>query len=224
MLQETPASIDLDCSALALVSSRHIELLWLARDKCLSAGVALRLRATTPRLKRILEILDLTDLFEVERDQSDYRESGTFGSTESLQLEYVDRSEPSPAAVTSATFRFKAFLEQLPVPELVRFDLVTVFYEAANNICEHGKIPSGRSIEFAAHSSCTGMIMEFRDNGIAYDPTTHRQEKPQVALSQRGRRGYGLSLIRRMTDSVTYQRTVAGENILTLVRRWGIDA
>ena len=55
--------IQVDCTQLARVTSSHIHALWLAREKCDHQGAALELINVSNGLRRVLEALDLADLF-----------------------------------------------------------------------------------------------------------------------------------------------------------------
>jgi len=69
-LKESPNEIVLDCSRLDHATSNHISLLWETLQRSKQAGIPMRLLSVRYGLKRVLEILDLYDLFEISTEGS----------------------------------------------------------------------------------------------------------------------------------------------------------
>lgn len=219
-LGEHPQSLHLDCSTASLIASGHIELLWHTKTLCESNGASLDLDNPSIGLLRVLALLDLADQFIPGGKREE--ESATNRPTVVCLpvAEYEDQFEPTLEAVTAATWKFKVYLESLPLADLLRFELATVFYEVTNNIREHGMPPQDSVIRCDIRWGANEAVLEFSDFGKAYDPSRSEQILAAARTGAKRQRGYGLVLIRRLADSMTYRRTPDGQNILTLLKRW----
>jgi anti-sigma regulatory factor (Ser/Thr protein kinase) len=112
------------------------------------------------------------------------------------------------------------FLERLDLPEIVVFDLETVFYEVATNICRHSGLERHHKISFISELDRDGISFEFRDAGERFDPTGNTPEfDPRLAIKRRQSRGIGLVMIQRLMDSVSYERVDGELNVVTLKKR-----
>jgi anti-sigma regulatory factor (Ser/Thr protein kinase)/anti-anti-sigma regulatory factor len=217
---DSPPGIALDCSALEHATSRHINTLWDALTRCESKGVPMRLTGVGYGLRRVLRVLDLTELFTVEYDSNSESKPAQFlahGRTpERFEEEFGARIE----IVTDVTARLHRFLEQLGLAEIAVFDLATVFYEVATNICRHGGLDRDCKIMFAAMVSPAEITFEFRDGGERFDPTGNTPEfNPHLAIKRGQSRGIGLVMIQRLMDSISYMRIDQKYNVVTLRKR-----
>ncbi len=59
--------------------------------------------------------------------------------------------------------------------------------------------------------------MTLIDDGLAYDPTRNEEPKTDLPIEDRPVGGLGILLIRRLMDSVDYQR-IGNKNLLTLTK------
>ena len=220
-LETHPATVLLDCAALQLVTSRHIELLWRTRLRCQRGAIEIRLEKPTPGLMRILSILDLAELFCCTPSPADGFSGEPMFGHGPAKASYQDKFLPITGEVVSATERFKAFLVALPVPELTRFELRTIFYEVANNISQHGGMDKETPVSFWVEFGFGRIKMMFADTGLEFDPTAAEADfDPRTAAKKRCVRGFGIPMVRRMTDDVSYVRSADGRNILTIAKTW----
>ena len=60
--------------------------------------------------------------------------------------------------------------------------------------------------------------MTFVDDGKAYDPLTHTDPNTTLPASKRPIGGLGIMMVKKMSDSVTYERK-DGRNCLTVLKR-----
>jgi anti-sigma regulatory factor (Ser/Thr protein kinase) len=61
------------------------------------------------------------------------------------------------------------------------------------------------------------MAMRFTDEGSPFDPTDGRHSfEPREAIRNRLRHGIGLTMIRRLVDSIEYERVGDKFNVVTL--------
>jgi anti-sigma regulatory factor (Ser/Thr protein kinase)/anti-anti-sigma regulatory factor len=221
VLETSPSTVLLDCAALHMVTSRHVELLWRTRLRCQRSATEVRLQNLTPGLMRILTVLDLAELFCCAPSPSDGFSSEPAFGPGPAKANYQDKFLPIVGGVASASERFNAFIAALPVPELTRFELRTIFYEVANNISQHGGIDDGTPVAFWVEFGSGRVIMTFSDTGREYDPTAAEVDfDVRTAAKKRRVRGFGIPMVRRMTDAMSYIRGADGRNILTLVKTW----
>lgn len=222
LIAEAPADIGLDCSALDLVSSSHVNVLWAAREKCEDANIPLRLHNVSSGLTRILAILDLTEFFLFdEQAQADTDDAAGLPEGESPDRQLGLSLRSSGSEVMDALQRFRQFLKDLKVDPMCALELETVFYETLTNISAHGDLGDHDTIKFNARVTAKAIEMTFTDTGREFDPTAHIQEfDPQQAIKQRQRRGLGLTMIARLTDSMDYERSENRCNVLKLKKYW----
>ena len=65
-LQSGAGTVCFDCSEVHSVQSNHIAVLWSAREMCETATARAVLNGPTFGLRRVIRLLDLQDLFEIE--------------------------------------------------------------------------------------------------------------------------------------------------------------
>lgn len=222
-LSESPAEVLLDCALLEHATSTHINTLWQARNRCEEAGVPVKLTSVTYGLERVLMVLDLYDLFIAERDGVEARAGTGMPGTEAaspprLSLEV----EPTVDGINAAMQALHDYLMKLNLGEIFAFDLETAFYEVTTNIRLHARLDGGQSILFTAGPGEGGLHLRFEDSGPYFDPTALVAEfDPEEAMRNRQRQGFGLAMIRRLVDSISYERKDDCLNILNLEKTIG---
>jgi anti-sigma regulatory factor (Ser/Thr protein kinase)/anti-anti-sigma regulatory factor len=222
-LETNPPTVLLDCVALQLVTSRHIELLWRTRLRCQRSATKVRLQNPTSGLVRVLTVLDLAELFDCLPSPADGFSGEPTSAFDPADASYQDKFPPIPGEIVSASERFNAFLAGLPVPEMTRFELRTIFYEIASNIRQHGGMDDGTPVAFWAEFGSGRIIMTFADTGREYDPTAAEVDfDASTAAKKRRVRGFGIPMVRRMADTMSYIRSADGRNILTIVKTWSL--
>jgi serine/threonine-protein kinase RsbW len=95
-------------------------------------------------------------------------------------------------------------------------ELKLALQEAAANLIEHGRIddPKGAiRVGFAWDGS--SMVVRMSSRGQPFDPRRAEAALPRAEDLEEG--GYGIYLIRRLTDDLDY-RTVGEEHTLTMVK------
>jgi anti-sigma regulatory factor (Ser/Thr protein kinase) len=108
--------------------------------------------------------------------------------------------------------------EQHCVPEEMAQQVDLCATEAVTNVMTHG-VSGSDSGEIQLRVSRVGndVVLEIEDDGIAFDPT-QAPLPPPVTMDSEGVGGWGMRIVRSLSDEVRYQR-VAGRNRLTLVFR-----
>ena len=109
------------------------------------------------------------------------------------------------------------YLHGLGVEESVIHELILALQEAMTNVVRHayGDRKGGvGSLTVEAALDGSDVVMRTIDEGVPYDPTT--REDPDLSVARTG--GYGVFLIRSLTDRVEYVRK-DDRNILTMIRK-----
>lgn len=217
---EQPAEIALDCSLLDHTTSRHINALWDAMTRCERAGIPMRLTSVGYGLERVLNVLDLAELFtaeyELERRNKAARPPAEGQPAQRLEVSLEARID----AVVDVMGEIHDFLGRLDLSEIGVFDLETVFYEVATNICRHSGLKQHHKISFVAELNQDEISLEFTDAGERFDPTGNTPEfDARLAIKRRQSRGIGLVMIQRLMDSVSYDRVDGKFNVVTLKKR-----
>ena len=110
------------------------------------------------------------------------------------------------------------FAHAQAVPEKLIFGLALALEECGSNIVNHAfQRDAAKTFHVAFNRQEDEFVIELRDGGPAYDPTTAAERKPQAEDDDLPG-GWGIQLVRRYTDGIQYRRE-AGENILRLTRR-----
>ncbi len=221
-LNSAPETVVLDCSTLEHVTSAHVNLLWRVYQECADAGVAVRISSPTAGLRRTLRLLDLHNFFLGPEDTA----LATLVKTQKLPIirdfeSYHDKFPPDSRSIDVALARFLEFIEHLSLPELVRFDLRVIFYEIATNIRYHSGMDPDDTIKFSATPEPTKIVLTFTDSGKPFDPTSYQSgPDPRQATRQSRTRGFGIRLVRSLTDNMRYVRQDQTYNVLTVEKKW----
>ena len=209
ILRNSSDTVALECSQLTHVTSSHVNLLWQTKHKCDEANKELHLAFPTKSLLRVLQILDLDELFEYEHDD--------------LPGQYSDEFGANSDSINVALDRFARFLSLADVPDVIKFELRTVFYEVATNIRTHSGLGENSPIHFIADPQTSGMTLTFEDEGPAFDPTTRAGELDLKRAARDGqKRGFGIVMIHKMVDKIDYDRRSNDTNVLTIHKNWSI--
>ncbi|HLU49618.1 MAG TPA: ATP-binding protein [Planctomycetota bacterium] len=91
--------------------------------------------------------------------------------------------------------------------------IVLAIDEAVANVMEHSGASADSRIDVLVDLGPSVIVASIRDRGRRFDPTGLRKTLPDAC---RRTRGFGLHLIRLVTDHMEYQRTDDGTNVLTL--------
>ena len=219
---ERPPKVLLDCSQLHQVVSGHINILWQSRSICKEAGVPIYLTNPGGNLIRVLRILDLLELFEFSGAINAFDEETI--KTELLNIEDTGLNlefKCRKSEIIKSRDCLRDYLKDMNLSSAIIYDLETLFYEVVNNIAEHSDLNENQTIKFEALCKDDRIVLNFFDNGRPFNPT-HLNFKydPANATFENKKRGYGLIMINRMSDKISYHREENGLNVLTLEKRW----
>ena len=62
------------------------------------------------------------------------------------------------------------------------------------------------------------LTLTVKDHGIPFDPTKHQEADVEADLDDRPIGGLGIYLVKNIMDTMTYQRTADGYNVVTLTK------
>jgi anti-anti-sigma factor len=224
VLQNRSSDLIIDCSRLEHVISSQVNLLWQAYQMCLDAGVELRLAKASPGLVRVLKALDLYDLFQ-DQEKTQRIERCQVIDTAGMAgpKEYLDVFRASASGVEEAMERYLRFLDSIGIPGMLKFELRTVFYEIATNIRTHSGLHETDNIRVSANSNRSRIVLTFEDNGMPFDLTAQPAGLDIKSAANHGRkRGFGITMINRLTDHLSYTRKNGSTNVLTIEKLWSL--
>jgi anti-sigma regulatory factor (Ser/Thr protein kinase) len=125
--------------------------------------------------------------------------------------------QATPEEVMRAVETLEQFARSNGVPEKIVFGLMLALEECGSNIVNHGlKRDARQKFQVTIEQTHDTFVVELRDRGPVFDPTTAAERKPPTEDDTPG--GWGIQLVRRNIDEMRYRR-VDGENILRLTKR-----
>jgi anti-anti-sigma factor len=203
----------LDCSELEQVYSGHVRLMWNAHELCNKYGATLRLVSVRPDVIRILRLLDLLEFFPFRTSDEHHGYAEAVGS--------------SGESVHDALAGFADYLRRIGAPETVVTDAGTIFYEITTNILHHGHLDHTEVIIVTAILTSTDssreLVLRFTDSGIPFDSAQPQPKLvPEEAAAEGRTRGFGLMMVARLSDSLSYERYRSTFNVITAKKRWSI--
>lgn len=124
-----------------------------------------------------------------------------------------------PEEVMRCVDQLRAFGREHGVDEKALFGLSLALEECGANIVHHacgGQAQEKFRVSF--QYAAGAMVIELRDRGPAFDPTSAAARDLADADGDRPPGGWGIHLVRHYADEVHYARE-GGENVLRLVKR-----
>ena len=124
----------------------------------------------------------------------------------------------SPEEVMRAVEAMQDYARALGLPEKIIYALALALEECASNIVNHALQRDPQKHFWASFERANdSFIIELRDRGPGFDITAAPERPPQAdADDLLG--GWGIQLVRRNMDNISYRRE-SGENILRLAKR-----
>jgi anti-sigma regulatory factor (Ser/Thr protein kinase) len=137
-----------------------------------------------------------------------------FSSVESLTNRIVIAGDSAKLADMRRELYELAGDNEVPVQATRR--MVLAVDEAISNVIEHGLQGRVSEIEIIVEFVQDEVIVKIIDDGIPFDPRPCRNLPNRMGFPKRG---FGLYLIQLIADTVEYERTPSGKNVLTLTKR-----
>lgn len=107
------------------------------------------------------------------------------------------------------------------IPGRTMLEVNLALDELFTNIISYG-FPQGgeHRIRFRLSAAPDVLTIVIEDDGVPFDPVACASAPPPpCALEERRVGGLGLHLVRKLVDEMTYRRSTAGRNVLTLRKR-----
>lgn len=223
MLESKPGKVFLDCTDLKQVSSSHVNVIWDAYCACNDAGVSLELIGITEGLIRVLKVLDLYEiLIGPENSKDNTVERQVNPRIDMKDFAFDRRFKPRVQNISETIQEMKKYLGDHRFNESVILELETIFYEIATNIRLHAQVDKNSDIELLVELHQNKIAIKFIYAGIAFDPTVQGGEyNLKKVVQNRQKRGYGLVMINRMADKISYKRTEKNLNELVIEKQLG---
>jgi len=124
----------------------------------------------------------------------------------------------TPEEVMRGVEALQTYGEKHGLDPKILFGLTLALEECASNIVNHAlERDATRSFYIAFEKVGGQMVIELRDAGPAFDPTTIPDRIPSPEDDDEPPGGWGIQLVRRYVDEIQYQRLVS-ENVLRLIK------
>ncbi len=89
--------------------------------------------------------------------------------------------------------------------------------EAVVNVMNYAYPPGTKGdIEVSSRIAGNTVTLVIRDSGVPFDPTAKADADTTLTVEERPIGGLGIYLVRRLMDSIAYERTADGKNVLTM--------
>jgi anti-sigma regulatory factor (Ser/Thr protein kinase)/anti-anti-sigma regulatory factor len=214
------ARIVVDCSPLESVTSSHIHGLWLAHETCQSREAELELENVSEGLRRVLEVLNLTPIL-LKKSSASADLSPILLKKSSASADLSLEVSPTAEDIDVAISKIISHLTRSGLPEFVAFELQTVFYEIATNIRLHSGLQCHDSFGVKVELEERKLTLTITDPGVEFDPTGHDHE-PDVREAGRRlqRRGFGLAIVKGLSNTLFYARTADQQNQIVITKVW----
>jgi anti-sigma regulatory factor (Ser/Thr protein kinase) len=125
----------------------------------------------------------------------------------------------TPEEVMRGVEALQQFAAAQHVPEKTTFGLALALEECGSNIVNHAlKRDARKTFQVVFECTDTSFVIELRDDGPPFDPTSIPVPFKPQAQDDDGVGGWGLELVRRNIDDIRYRRDGA-TNVLRLTRR-----
>lgn len=212
------AALLVDCAALEYVSSAGLRVFLLAARAAQRSGTSLALCALQPAVREVFELSGFIRLIAVHADRPMALAQLSAAAT-------TIEAHVAVAAEAAQLARLMRFLHdfwsdaRLPGGEALPFELA--LEEVFMNVVMHGTAPGVTTpVEVRLRTTDAGLVMTIEDEGPAFNPLTLPAPDVTADLDQRPLGGQGVHLVRRVMDTVSYQR-VGTRNQLKLTKRLG---
>ena len=123
----------------------------------------------------------------------------------------------TPDEVMRAVEAMQAFAAAQGLPDKTAFSLALALEECGSNVVNHAlKRDAARVFHVSFGREGDAIVIELRDDGPAFDPTTAPRKAQAEDDDLPG--GLGVELVRRNMDEIRYRRA-GGKNILRLLKK-----
>jgi anti-sigma regulatory factor (Ser/Thr protein kinase) len=185
-------------------------MLWQAFKSCKNAGIDFDLISPSTEMVRILDVLDLNDHF-ISKSTS-YKMTG---------YAYKNVFKADVNSINKALDEFIISLSNFKLKESVTLELKTIFYEIATNIRQHASSGEDELVIFSSKADNNKITLVFEDSSVPFDPEEIETLGDfKSAARNKQVRGLGLSMVRKLSDNMSYIRKYDVINVLTIEKNW----
>lgn len=125
----------------------------------------------------------------------------------------------TPEEVMRAVEALEAYGEEKEIPSQILFGLTLPLEKCGRNIVNHAlKREPDPTFTVTFEHSPDQIVIELRDQGIEFDPTTIAPINDEVADDDEPSGGWGIFLVSKYTNELNYTRE-NGDNVLQLIKR-----
>ncbi len=221
-LQDGINDIILNCSQLNFATSKQIGTLLAAFEYCAQKGIRCRISSPKADLCRMIKMLDLeVVLLPSGADDETTILFNTSRLPVSRQVSYRNKFIAGIGEIREASGELNRVLRKENWPGSIISDICTIFYEISTNVRLYGGGNAANNIEFSIDSNESGITMSFLDDGLPFDPTRYKSYDDVIHAAKSGKtRGFGIILVRKLSDRMKYRRENGTTNILRIEKRW----
>ncbi|MFH2037278.1 MAG: ATP-binding protein, partial [Candidatus Zixiibacteriota bacterium] len=134
---------------------------------------------------------------------------------------YADEFPCNKESSRLALDRFLEYLKKANLPLITIFEIQTLFYELTTNISNHSGSDHNESIVFTARIENNNIVMVFIDSGVAFNIVVKGQNyNPETASKDRKKNGFGLIMIHKLADKISYVRENDALNVTIIEKNW----
>ena len=215
-------NIEVDCSQMNSVTSLDIRSLWEAKLCCDDRQLSLILVSVSEKLRRVIENLDLNELFVVAYITSPEGVQKDSDATVDESLAVLEfHAFLTQEAIHDATSNVRSFLRKKGAPNFADFEIATILYEVITNIRLHSTLDYDEKISISVNCNKTRIEIIVQDSGVAFDPSQGGLPLDIAeAITSKKTRRFGLYMINKLSDKITYSRVENKFNLLRFVKEW----
>ncbi|UCG61619.1 MAG: ATP-binding protein [Candidatus Zixiibacteriota bacterium] len=212
--------LHIDCSDLSLLTREHIWLLLQVQTQCQMQGITVILSAPTLTLFNIEtlgSLIEASSSLTKRPTPQEEPKPGIPPAKAPLRLEQRFRARASELG--NSTREFESFMTRLKIAKVDRYVLRTLYTEAVQNIYRHAGLKDNQEIQVQVERTGKCLSLTFVDEGQEFDPTAesvlqeHISDPSAVEFPH-----FGIKMLKRLADDITYQRSQSGKNVLRIIK------
>jgi serine/threonine-protein kinase RsbW len=209
-----PASVIIDCTALDYVSSAGLRVFLLAARASHRAGISFAVCALKPAVREVFELSGFSRMIAVHTDRTTALAHAPQRPAPKEQRTAV----PNDAVHLSALTRFlQEFWSSAALPPAQALAFELALEEVFMNVVMHGPPAGSARVEVSLLLGGNDLTMTVADDAAEFNPLLVAAPDVTASLAERPVGGHGVSLVRRMMDTVSYQR-IGARNHLTMTK------
>ncbi len=115
--------------------------------------------------------------------------------------------ENSLEELKHARLEVDRFLEPFSISDKVAYDIHLIFEEMLTNVVKYAWDDGGKhEIDLRVSIDPQSVVIQVRDDGVAFDPRKAPMPKPPVSLEEATVGGLGIEMVRQTAEVIRYNR------------------